>query len=219
MAPRRGLSEEEEHIHQLLEQMGSATDRAIQDALSCFHSQDTILAREIISRDAKINALQHQVEEACLATIARQQPVARDLRDLLANTFIASDLERIADHAADIAGIVLLMKAAPAGDCAEAMITLGNKCRDMLKRIMLAHSECNEQLARQVAAEDDEVDAEEQRIISGVLEHMAQAADHLAGTHVLWAVHNVERIGDHITNIAERIVFMETGVNPDLNRS
>ena len=219
MDTRRGLSEEENHIHALLLQMGETTDQAIADALNCLPDHNVKLAQDIINRDTRINALQHQIEEQCLVAIARQQPVAHDLRDLVSSSFIASDLERIADHAADIASIVLQMSAAPQSNFSQALVELGNRCRNMLQKIMTAHSECNAQLAREVAAEDDEVDLGEKNIIADVLDHMKNSSDHLGSTHMLWIVHNIERIGDHITNIAERIVFRETGVNLDLNRS
>jgi phosphate transport system protein len=216
--PNRGLSEEESRIHELLIQMTEATERAIVEAVNCFQNHDTEAARALILRDNKINALQHQIEEECVITIARHQPVARDLRELIADTFIACELERMADHATGIADTVIQMSAAPQGRCVELIGEQGDRCRNMLQSVMKAYHEHNETLARQVADEDKAMDTAEQEIVKRILELMESASDHIRHTHMLWISHSLERIGDHITNIAERVVFMESGVNVDLNR-
>jgi phosphate transport system protein len=215
--PHRGLNEEERRIHELLKQMTDATDDAISNAVNCFQKYDTALAQQVTAGDAKINALQHQVEEECMISIARHQPVARDLRELIAGAFIASDLERIADYASNIAATVMQLSEAPEGRCVELMTEQGARCRSMLQSVMKSYHEHNEALARQVADEDDALDATEEKIIQRILELMNTASDHVRHTHMLWISHSLERIGDHITNIAERVVFMETGVNVDLN--
>ncbi|WP_455209496.1 phosphate signaling complex protein PhoU [Kaarinaea lacus] len=216
---RRSLNRKESKIHDLLVQMSSATHGAIKDSLLCFKSQDQSLARRVIADDNVINSLQHQVEDECVSAIALYQPVASDLRDLISDTFIAIELERIADHAADIARIVTEMVEQPREHFIDSIERLGQKCQSMLERVMEAYDNCDGQLARQIAAEDDEVDVSEQNISEEVLGYMREIADETTScSQILWVVHNLERIGDRVTNIAERVVFMATGEIVDLNQ-
>lgn len=214
------LNGEETKLHHLLIQMSQATDKAIKEALKCFRVHDVQLAQRIIANDESINAMQHQIEDECFIAIALHQPVAVDLRDLVSDTHVAIELERIADHAADIAKIVVKMESSPNPAFAESIDRLGQRCRSMLARVMSAYGKCDVRLARKVAAEDDEVDRTEQRITEEILTKMNHHTDEATSyTHTLWVAHNVERIGDRVTNIAERIVFLATGENVDLNRS
>lgn len=216
---RRLLNRKECNIHDLLVQMSDAAIKAIEDSLQCFRTQDKKLAQNIIAGDSAINNLQHQVEEECITTIALHQPVASDLRDLMSDTYIAIELERIADHAADVARIVQKMSEAPHPEFIDPIDSLGQKTRHMLARAIESYDACNEQQARQIAKEDDEVDKIEQAVIDNILEYMRKGSgDTTSCTQVLWIVHNLERIGDRVTNIAERVVFMATGETVDLNQ-
>ena len=218
MAPR-ALNGKESLIHDLLVQMSEATDKAIEDALQCFMQHDVQFAEKIIAGDEAINRLQHQIEEECLTTIARHQPVARDLRDLVADTYIALELERIADHAADIARIVLKMQQQPITRFNESILSLGQQCRSMLANALASYQGHDVQKARELAAKDDEVDYAEQRIIDEILAYLcSHSQESKTCTYTLWVVHNLERIGDRVTNIAERVIFIVTGENVDLNR-
>ena len=215
---RRLLNRKESKIHDLLMQMSGATHSAIEDSLQCFKTHDREFAQKIIDGDSAINKLQHQIEEECITTIALHQPVASDLRDLVSDTYIAIELERIADHAADIARIVLKMDETSYQLFIDSVCSLGEKAGGMLMRAMQAYDNCSEQQARQIAKEDDEVDKAEQVIIDDILAQMRKGSgDTTSCTQVLWIVHNLERIGDRVTNIAERIVFMSTGEIVDLN--
>lgn len=215
---RRLLNRKESQIHDLLVEMSHATNSAIDDALRCFQSHDQTLAQSIIANDKAINRLQHQVEDECVSAIALYQPVASDLRDLISDTFIAVELERIADHAADIARIVLKMHAAPQAGFVNAITRMGEQCQSMVERSMSAYAACNEQQAREIAAEDDAVDRAEQQLTNDVLAYMGNNAEEsVCYSQVLWVAHNLERIADRATNIAERVIFMSTGENVDLN--
>jgi phosphate transport system protein len=219
MAPsRRLLDLEERDVHQRILRLGQDADKAIENALQCYRDHDTELADKIIAGDKAINALQRDTEERCIVAIARQQPVAGDLRDIISCMYIATELERIADHAADIARVVVEMDSAPQARFAEAIAALGGKCRAMLASVMSAYDKCDAQMAREVANEDNEVDDAHQRILRDILGCMRQSPQEIAGcTHNIWIVHHIERIGDRITNIAERVVFMATGETVDLN--
>jgi phosphate transport system protein len=209
-AMRRVLTHDEAQARERIAGLSAAADRALEQALDCFRAHDRVLAQQVVDRDVDINQLQRKVEEGCFRAIALQQPVASDLRDLVSDMNIASELERIADHAAAVAKIVLHMDAAPPAVFSGAIERLGQECRRMLAAVMQAYRERDETRAR---------DRLEQQIGADILAHLAENPDQiLTCTHTLWVAHNIERIGDRITNIAERVVFMATGQYVDLNR-
>jgi phosphate transport system protein len=220
MAPtRRVLTSEETRARDRLIELSGEADAAIARALSGFRNQDTTLAQQVVEGDAQINDLQREIEQGCFTAIALQQPMASDLRDLVSDMHIASELERIADHAAAIAKIVLQMDAPPLAAFVGSIERLGEECRRMLASVMTAYQKRDEQRARRAAAEDDGVDSLETQITADLLTHLSANPGQVTScTHALWVVHNIERIGDRVTNIAERVVFMVTGQYVDLNR-
>lgn len=216
---RRVLTSDEARARDRIAGLGEAADRALQQALDCFRDHDAAAAQQLVDRDADINELQRKIEQGCFTAIALQQPVARDLRDLISDMNIAGELERIADHAAAVAKIVVRMDAAPPAVFVDAIERLGQECRRMLAMVMQAYQERDEARARAVAADEDGVDRLEQQIGADILAYLTDNPDQLRPcTHSLWVVHNIERIGDRLTNIAERVVFMATGNYVDLNR-
>jgi phosphate transport system protein len=220
MAPiRRVLSKDEAQARDRVVSLGQAADQAVEQALRCFRDYDTRMARQLVNADADINEQQRKIEEGCFAAIALQQPVASDLRDLVSDMNIASELERIADHAADIAKIVVHMDAAPLAAFAGSIDRLGQECRRMLASVMRAYQQRDERRAREAAADDDGVDRLERQITADILAYLGEKPEQTRScTHTLWVAHNIERIGDRVTNIAERVVFMTTGKYVDLNR-
>lgn len=216
---RRVLNAEEQAIHNGIIQLSRDTDKAVEEAWQCLRDLDIERARQLISQDSRINDLHRRTEQECIIAIARQQPVASDLRDLIAAMYIGTELERIADHAADIAKIVLRMSCAPSKDFSDLLEQLARKCRQMLSEVMLAFERCDAQRAREVAAEDNVVDRMEKELVQAVFSCMRESPEQVPPcTHLLWVTHNFERIGDRVTNIAERIVFMRSGEYLDLNR-
>lgn len=217
---RRVLNGKETKIHSLLVQMTQLTEQSINDALVCFKKQDKQLANSVVKVDEEINKLQVDIEDECFTTIALHQPVASDLRDLISDTHVAVELERIADHAAAIAGIVIQMDKSASEPLVEQIVNLGLQTRNMLQNAMQAYHDVDQQKAREVAQEDDSIDHTEQQIIEHVFEQMKSGAEQFeTATYTLWITHNLERIGDRVTNIAERTIFSATGKNLDLNRS
>jgi phosphate transport system protein len=216
---RRVLSSEEKQARDRLLSLGQAADRAVKQALLSFRYYDSALAHEVVNGDADINEQQRKIEQGCFTAFALQQPVAHDLRDLVSDMHIASELERIADHAADIGKIVVQMDAAPPQAFAGSIDRLGQETRRMLASVMSAYEWHDEQRAREAAADDNGVDRLERQITADVLSYLGEHPDQIRScTHTLWVAHNIERIGDRVTNIAERVVFMATGEYVDLNR-
>jgi len=207
-------------IRDNLLRMGSLVDTAIHRSVEALKKRNADLARQIILDDDTINDLRFTVEEECLALIATQQPAAGDLRTVVAAMNIVSDLERMADHATGIAKTVIRMGDEPLVKPLIDIPLMADAVRDMLKRSLDAFVAHDAEAARAVAAQDDEIDHLHKVILEELLEIMAHDPETISrGTYLLWCAHNLERIGDRVTNIAERIIFMTTGTMQELNRS
>ena len=205
------LAKEESIIRKNVLEMGNKTSEAIQKAISCYTSLDLPLAEEIIKNDVHINELQAAVEAECIQVIARQQPVAHDLRELLADMNIAKELERIADYAVAIAKIVQKLPSEKQ-DIEQGIVEMANKCITMLNEVMIDYAEEDAKKANSVAMLDDEVDQMEHDLNDKMFKLMEASPDQaICCTYQLWIIHQLERIGDRVTNIAESVVFLATG--------
>lgn len=215
---RRVLAREERAIHTEILEMARLAGAAFDEAVESLRTQDAERAERVIRDDGAINALRRQVERECLFAIASQQPVARDLRALVAGLLIASDLERIADHAAGIAKVVLEMDPSDLSGPMEKLWLMTDLARRMLDVVTAAYDTANAELAQSAGALDTELDDLHEQCLATLVMQLATAADvHSRATHLLWIVHKLERIGDHATNVAERVVFLVSGETPELN--
>lgn len=207
-----------EEVQDSILRMGRMVDRAIADALLSLQNRDQALAEEIIARDEAINDLRFTIEEACVLLIATQQPAARDLRAVLAALSIVVDLERMGDHAAGIAKTVIRMGDHPLLKPLIDIPKMATLSRKMLSESLEAYINRDEQCARAIAARDDEMDHLYKAIFDELVEKMAESPTAVErATYLLWSAHNLERIGDRVTNIAERVVFIGTGDMQELN--
>jgi phosphate transport system protein len=193
-------------------------DTAIERSLIALQKQDHMLARQIIADDAIINDLRFTVEEECLALIATQQPAASDLRSVITAMNLVNDMERMADHAAGIAKTVLRMGDEPLIKPLVDIPKMANFAQSMLKRGLEAFLAHDAEAARAIALEDDEIDHLYKAVFNELLQIMLQDPQTITrATYLLWCAHNLERIGDRVTNIAERVIFMTTGTMKELN--
>ena len=201
----------------ILEMYRLAND-AVENSIESLMSQDVVTAESVEKDDTKINTLYRQVEEECMLLIATQQPMARDLLEIIASLQISGELERIGDHAKTIARIVKGMDASDFSGPMDQISEMSYLCRDMCTKVMEAYSNRDADMARECAATDDEIDDLNQLAASNLLINMAsQPESAMHATHLLWIAYHLERIGDRINNIAERVVFMVTARTPDLN--
>lgn len=192
---------------------------AIDGAMQCLITKDFSDCDRLIRNDVELNNKRRLVEQDCLVAIASQQPVAHDLRDIVADMRIASELERMGDYARDIAEIVLKLNGAnlDALGLAEIMAMSG-LCQQMLSDVAQAHKAGDAASARRAAAADDDLDARLKQFITDVLAAMrADPALVDNGSRMLWIAHNLERCGDRATNIAEQVVFRVEGEEVELN--
>jgi phosphate transport system protein len=198
--------------------MGKRVDETIVSSIQALREQDDKLAQRIIKDDSIVNAMRYEVEEKGLSIIARQQPAARDLREVLAALSIVTDLERMGDHAAGIAKTVLLLEESPTRTLPVGLVHMSDLIRGMLRRTLEAYMQHDADLAYSVALQDDLIDTQYRVLFKEILGSMI---DTPASTDILlyylFSGHNLERIADRITNIAERVVFTSSGEMTELN--
>ena len=205
-------------IQDNLMRMSKMVDQAIARALESLQNRDQSLATKVIEEDEAINEIRFKIEEACLALIATQQPAAHDLRAVIAAMSIVIDMERMADHAAGIAKTVIRMGEEPLLKPLIDIPRMVKLARDMLSGSLRAFIEQDAESARSIASRDDEMDILYRAIFDELVEIMAHKPDSVErATYLLWCAHNLERIGDRVTNIAERVVFVSTGDMRELN--
>ncbi len=198
--------------------LGKMVDEAITRALESLQKRDQVLAQQVIDDDDQINALRYRIEESCLALIATQQPAASDLRAVMATMSIVVDLERMADHASGIAKTVILMGDEPLLKPLIDVPRMSNLAKEMLAAILDAYVKRDAKLAREIADRDDEMDQLYRAVFDELVEIMADKPGSVErATFLMWCAHNLERIGDRVTNIAERVVFITTGDLQELN--
>jgi phosphate transport system protein len=208
----RALSKEERAIQNLIEQIAIAVTRAFVQAMDAFMEHDLDLAGDVIENDFKINNLCRQIEEQSFVSIALRQPVANDLRKLLASIHIAEEYERIGDYASDIARKVQEMKEVPRKACRDNFQLMTDLCKQMLDEISELHRNPDAQSAKNVALMDDKVDDAEKVLVNGLIDQMREYPETIENCiHAVSIAHKIERIADRVTNIAERIVFSTSG--------
>jgi phosphate transport system protein len=204
--PRIELDREWDAIRTDLFRLGDRVDTAIDRATAALINQDKHLARGVVEADRTINARRYQLEDACLTTIVRQQPVASDLRRIIAAMHVAGELERMADHAEGIASIALKLDS-------PTHLPLGNfdrmaqAVRPMLRCCLYAFAYDDIEQADRVAVMDDKIDQYYQQNIRTLLTYMLEDTRVIPeATYLLWVSHNLERIGDRCVNISQRTI-------------
>ncbi|MCH8102556.1 MAG: phosphate signaling complex protein PhoU [Chloroflexi bacterium] len=196
--------------------LGGLVESAVLTSLLALKGRDDKLARQVIADDDLIDDKRHDIEESCAALLRREAPVALDLRRILTILHLAGELERIGDYAEGIAKINLLLSGKPLLKDLVDIPRMGDRAVAMLKHSLEAFldrdPERAEATAMSVGPFDEEVDSIYYSIQLELIELMRQDPDNVEpGTYLLWAAHNVERIADRATNIAERVVFQATG--------
>ncbi|MCX7751170.1 MAG: phosphate signaling complex protein PhoU [Candidatus Bipolaricaulota bacterium] len=210
----RELRSLEEDVVALGEAVAEATLRAV-DAL---RRQDQGAARRVDEDDEAINRRWLELEERCLEILATQQPTAGDLRVLVAILHIATDLERMGDHAAGVARLVLRIGDEPLIKPLIDIPRMAELAAGMVREALQAFRARDPARARAVASRDDEVDALHDQVHRELFLLMIENPRTITqATYLMWASHGLERIADLVTNVCERVVFVATGQLEDLN--
>jgi len=218
MRVRNEYLEELDQLQQDLMRIGVLTGEAIMKASDCLKTLNGELARQVIHEDDRIDRLVQSVESACVRLIATQQPVAGDLRRIEAANRTAVDLERIADYAEDLARIALNLEGQKLIKPLVDIPRMAQAAFHMLDQAMEAYMAGDTEKARMVAARDDEVDRLYRSIFDELVVLLAEDGSRVPqGMNLLLAGKYMERVGDHITNIAENIIYMVDGERVSLN--
>ena len=209
-----------EELENELMVMGEMVAKAIKDSIEALKKRDFEMSKGIVKNDLLINKKRFEIEERCLQMIATQQPMGVDLRTIAAILSIITDLERIGDHAEGNAKINLLIGNEPLVKPLIDVPRMTEKGLSMLDRVLKAFISRDAAQARAICDEDDEVDALYDQIYRELLLLMIEDPKKIEGaTYLIWLGHNLERIADRVTNIAERVVFMVTGKMEEVNVS
>ena len=202
------IKELEKDVTQMGEMVITAINRSV-EALKVLNADE---ARRIIADDMLINRKRWDIEEKCVNLIATQQPVASDLREILAILCIVTDLERMGDYAGGIGKIVVMHGGEPLIKPLVDIPRMAEKGVSMLKKSLDAFVRRDAQAAATISGEDDDVDLLYEQVYRELLAYMIKDPGTITrATYLIWAAHNLERFADHVTNICERIVFLVTG--------
>ena len=200
--------------------MGSMVEKAILRSMEALKERDLVKAQQIIDEDANINKKRFDIEEKCIQLIATQQPMAGDLRIIISVLNVISELERIGDHAEGTAKIALLIGNEPPLKPLVDLPRMAQKTADMLRRSMDAFIHHDIEAAKQIAAEDDDIDNLYDQVFRELLTFMAEDPKAITrATRLIWVAHNLERSADRVTNICERIMFVVTGKMVEIGAS
>lgn len=200
--------------------LGSMTEEAIQRSIKALKQRDVDLAQQIIANDVNINDLRYAIEEQCITAIATQQPVASDLRTIVAAIHIATEMERMADHAEGIATLVTRLSDEPLLKPLIDVPRMADIGCEMLRNVLNAYLARDPEAAMAAAARDDEIDHLYNQVFRELLTYMLQDPRTInRAIFLIWVAHNLERIADRVTNISERVVFMTTGRLEELDGS
>jgi phosphate transport system protein len=196
-----------------LAEMGGLAERLAADAVDALVKRDTDLAQRVIATDVQIDALLREIEEKAVLTIARRQPMAVDLREVVAALRISNDLERVGDLAKNTAKRVLALDGQyQAPRLLRGVEHMSDIVLEQLKEVLDAYGARDEKRALAVWKRDGEVDALYTSLFRELLTYMMEDPRHITlCTHLLFCAKNIERIGDHATNIAETIYYLVVG--------
>lgn len=215
---RAHFERELSHLHEAVLELGSRAHRAVANGLAALLNEDADLAREVIAEDVGINRLRYDIEFECYTLLVTEQPVASDMRAIVAALTISNDLERIADHGKKIAGIYLRVLESPRPMPMGEVPALGEFVLGMIDRALHAFAARDAAEAEAVCRADDLADAQYGRIFNTIVSQMVEDPQRInVGTYLIQVAHELERVGDRATNVAERVIYTATGVLIELN--
>ncbi len=200
-------------LDRLIAEMGGIAEKMVVEAVDALASADTVLAHQVVSTDPRLDVLQREIENLAVLTIARRQPMAVDLRELIGAIRVAGDLERVGDLAKNIAKRTI--KLGTESRVPRAIVGLKHMnevATELMKDVLDAYAQRDEEQAREVWEREVDLDALEDAVFRDLLTHMMEDPRNISFcAHLLFCSKNIERIGDHATNIAETVIYLVTG--------
>lgn len=218
MSAREGFQNSLVELQKDILRMGSLVEEAIAQAVEALKKQDMALANSVIESDRVIDDLELEIEDKCMKLIATQQPMAKDLRRISAAFKMVTDLEKMGDHASDIAKATRRIGNQPLIKPLIDIPRMAELSQKMVKDSLDAYVNENPELAYAVAQDDDMVDHLHSQVFRELLTYMMEDPRTInQATYLLFISHYLERIADHATNIGERVIYLVTGERKELN--
>lgn len=218
MSTRHSFHEELINLKNLVLEMGTRAANALQESVEALSSQDVERALKVIDNDYKINRIDREINEKAIWLFAKESPVATDLRRILSSIKIATDLERVGDLAVNIAKSTIRIAEKELFKPLKDITAMAEEGKSMLTQVMEAYNEENADRAREIADLDNTLDEMYGRLVQELVGHMVEQPDIQAQiTQLAFVCRDLERVGDHVTNISEHIIFMKIGQLSDLN--
>jgi len=208
----KSFTEQLEGLANAVAQMGGLTEAQFGNAIEAIAKRDAALAESVIGSDVRVDQLQLAVDEQAMKVLALRQPMAVDLRDTMASIKIASELERIGDLAKNIGKRALVLTREPPIRLTQGLARMGRQTLVQLKSVLDAYSSRDAKAAESVWRHDDEIDELYNSLFRELLTYMMEDPRMIGlCTHLLFVAKNIERAGDHATNIAETVYHMVSG--------
>jgi phosphate transport system protein len=215
MTPEHIVKSYDEELNRLqhgIAEMGSLAESELQNAVQALVRRNADLGHQIVLDDVRIDELEQHATAQVVRLLALRQPMASDLREIVAALKISSDLERIGDYAANIGKRVVALSQTPPFKLPAALPRMGWLAQQNIRDTLAAYSERNAEKALRAWQADEELDETYSSLFRELLTHMMEDSRNIGScTHLLFIAKNIERIGDHATNIAETIYFMVVG--------
>ncbi len=192
--------------------MGAAVEKQIEQSIDALKRRDMRTAEHTAAEDTEIDRMRDDIEEQCVDLFATQNPLAGDLRAVASALVVANELERMGDYAEGICKLTIKIGAEPPLKPLIDIPRMAQTAQSMLRRSLRAFVDRDGEAARQIWHEDDVLDELYQQILRELLSYMLEQPSTVTrATYLLWVAHNLERIGDRVSNIAERVIYMVTG--------
>jgi phosphate transport system protein len=207
----------EELSHDVL-MMGNLVENVISSAMKSLEERDLKLAEKVLADDDIVDNFQLEIEDKCLTMLALQQPMAGDLRTIGTALKIVTDLERIADHAVDIAEITIKLSDEPLVKPLVDIPKMAKLAREMLRDSIIAYTNKDLKMAQNLAVKEKEVDRLYQLVYEDLLHLMQKDQKNISqGINLLLVALSIERVADHVTNLGEWTIYLASGKRKDLN--
>jgi phosphate transport system protein len=208
----KSFDEQLRRLNEIILRMGGLAEAALSAAMQAVAKRDVDLAAETVREDTKIDNLNAEVDELAVRLLALRQPMANDLREIVSALRISADVERIGDYAANIAKRSIAMAESRPNRSLPGITRMGRLAQRLIKDVLDAYAEKNADKAMVVWARDEEIDDAYNSLFRETLTYMMEDPRTItASTHLLFVAKNIERIGDHATNVAETVYFMVKG--------
>jgi phosphate transport system protein len=208
----KSYDDELHRLKRMIAQMGGLAENQLERGVDALVRRDNALAEQVVRSDSRIDELDHDVSTQVVRLLALRQPLAQDLREVVGSLKISADIERIGDYAANIGKRAIAVAQVPPVKPLHAIPRMGRLAQEIIKDTLDAYMDGNAEKATAAWSRDEELDEMYTSLFRELLTYMMEDPRNISAcTHLLFVAKNIERIGDHATNIAETVYFMATG--------